>query len=149
MMLLVQLLLRVFGVKTMASIRGVKSLQATLKKMELKAKADNRDVLVGYTASYAIYVHEMTMVNPGKKRTGEKGKGKYWDPQGKAGPKFLEEPMRENINVLADIIKTTYKRTGRMDLALKAAGLRLQRESMLRVPVDTGNLKASAFTRYA
>ena len=31
--------------------------------------------------------------------------------------------------------------------ALLQAGLRLQRESQLLVPVDTGALKASAFTR--
>ena len=31
--------------------------------------------------------------------------------------------------------------------ALLAAGLRLQRESQARVPVDSGNLKASAYTR--
>ena len=31
--------------------------------------------------------------------------------------------------------------------ALLAAGLRLQRESQMLVPIDTGNLRASAFTR--
>lgn len=49
------------------------------------------EVTVGYSAPYAIYVHEnMQMKLKGKPRPS--GKGNYWDPNGR--PKFLEEPSR-------------------------------------------------------
>lgn len=61
--------------------------------------------------------------------------------------------MSRAPNVLGlDQLKLNLKKR-RADLApavargLKLAGLVLQRESQLIVPVDTGNLKASAFTR--
>lgn len=76
----------------------------------LKASAFTRllpyqepEVIVGFTAAYAIYVHEMRMVNAGKPRTSGTGKGNYWDPQNRAQPKFLEEPFREMQD---DILKT-------------------------------------------
>ena len=37
--------------------------------------------------------------------------------------------------------------TGSLEKGLVLAGLRLQRDSQKLVPVDTGNLKGSAFTR--
>lgn len=50
-------------------------------------------VTVGYTASYAIFVHEnVEMAWRGRPRIS--GKGKYWDPQGIGQSKFLEEPAR-------------------------------------------------------
>lgn len=47
---------------------------------------------VGYSAFYALYVHEAAMVLKGQPRPG--GRGRYWDPQGRAQAKFLEEPAR-------------------------------------------------------
>jgi len=50
-------------------------------------------VRVGYTAFYALYVHEaVAMKLKGLPRG--KGRGFFWDPQGKAQAKFLEEPAR-------------------------------------------------------
>jgi len=63
------------------------------------------EVDVGYTALYAIYVHEAV----GMKLKGlprPKGRGKYWDPQGRAQAKFLEEPARRLGPKLVGIIKT-------------------------------------------
>ena len=67
-------------------------------------------VVVGYTASYAVFVHEASMVLKGELRprnqvvrssptggTHKRGpgyRGHYWDPQGKGQSKFLEEPAR-------------------------------------------------------
>jgi hypothetical protein len=52
-------------------------------------------VEVGYTASYALYVHEAVgMKLKGLPRTGPGAKGSYWDPQGQGQAKFLEEPAR-------------------------------------------------------
>ena len=63
-------------------------------------------VTVGYTANYAIFVHEAVgMVLKGQKRTGDKAKGKYWDPQGRAQAKFLEEPSRRLRVQMRAIIK--------------------------------------------
>lgn len=48
---------------------------------------------VGFTASYAVFVHEnVGMVGKGKPRPS--GKGNYWDPQPQATAKFLEIPVR-------------------------------------------------------
>ena len=65
-------------------------------------------VSVGYTASYAIYVHEAVgMVLKGQPRPG--GRGRYWDPQGKAQAKFLEEPSRRLAPELMRIIQEAAK----------------------------------------
>lgn len=61
------------------------------------------EVHVGYTAAYAIYVHE----NVEMKLKGEPrphGRGRYWDPQGRGQSKFLEEPARRLIPELRSII---------------------------------------------
>jgi hypothetical protein len=97
-------------------LRGALVLQRESQKMvpvdtgNLKASAFTRyellrgepSYLIGYTASYALFVHEaIGMKLKGEKRQpyyidGQKrgGKGRYWDPQGQSGPKFLEGPAR-------------------------------------------------------
>lgn len=66
-------------------------------------------VTVGYTAEYAPHVHEMPgrlKGQPRPPRPGSKaGRGKYWDPQGKASPKFLERAVSENEDKILIIIK--------------------------------------------
>lgn len=98
--------------------------------MKVAAKIDE-DVVVGYTASYAIYVHENLEARhkPGKQA------------------KFLEEPARTLQPVMIQIVVRAMKRGVGLLAALLLAGLRLQRASQKIVPVDTGNLKNSAFTR--
>ena len=65
-------------------------------------------VNVGYTASYALYVHEAVgMVLKGQPRP--KGRGFYWDPQGRAQAKFLEEPARRIAKELKAIIAKEVK----------------------------------------
>lgn len=64
--------------------------------------------IVGYTAIYAPWVHEMPGTLKGKPRPKKPGssadRGKFWDPQGKAEPKFLEKAAFENIpHILEDI----------------------------------------------
>jgi hypothetical protein len=61
-------------------------------------------VTVGFTAFYAVYVHEAVgMVLKGQPRP--QGRGLYWDPQGKAQAKFLEEPARTMAPELLQIIR--------------------------------------------
>lgn len=66
------------------------------------------EVETGYTAEYALWVHEMTdMKLKGKKRSG--GKGRYWDPQGRAHAKFLEQPFRENGPITHQTVRDRIK----------------------------------------
>jgi len=138
----------------MAKIEGVRKLQAEFKNLIAEAKAKKNakpSVIVGYTAAYAVYVHEnIEMKGKGQPRPKKKGGGSggsYWDPQGRAQSKFLETPARTLQPELAKIIRDVTRSTGSLQEALEVAGLRLQRESQRLVPVDSGNLKASAFMR--
>jgi hypothetical protein len=129
----------------MARIENVEAVKKQLKQMHKEATSES--VIVGYTANYALYVHENTeMKLKGQKRQ-PPGKGKYWDPQGRAQSKFLATPARELQDEIGAAIVKTYDRTRMMGKSLLVGGLYLQRESQKLVPVDTGNLKASAFTR--
>ncbi len=144
---------------------GAKRVIATLGKLRTDSKRQNNVIVqVGYTASYALFVHEApgTLLGKGVKRTawftdsqGRKRrtgitdghKGKYWDPQGVARPKFLEAPFRENRDEIVAIVRSESARTKSLTKGLMIAGLFLQRKSQQAVPVEHGNLKASAFTR--
>jgi hypothetical protein len=138
----------------MARIEGAKELQAKFKKRIVRAERDHRvAVLVGYyNAKYALYVHEnREMKWKGRERMGRRPdgsarKGKYWDPQGKGQSQYLIQPYREKINQIRKIYRTIYSRTKDLALGLVIAGQFLQRESQQLVPVDSGNLKGSAFT---
>lgn len=114
----------------MPRIEGLSGLLADLKAAEKKAGEANVSVIVGYTQSYAIYVHEDLEAQ---------------HPVGQA--KFLEQPARELSTELGAQIGEGVAKGMTMEQSLLVAGLRLQRESQQLVPVDTGALKNSAFTR--
>lgn len=61
--------------------------------------------------------------------------------------KFLEQPMRELRGEMQMIIKNTLRAGHSLRQAVTTALLFLQAESQELVPVDTGVLKGSAFTR--
>lgn len=66
-------------------------------------------VHVGYTAEYAIYVHEArAMKLRGQPRP--KKRGKYWDPQSTARAAFLEEPIQTMRGELVRVIESEMKR---------------------------------------
>ncbi len=114
-------------------IEGVQSLIAKLRARAAAAtKANDVSAVVGYSTAYAIHVHENL---------------EAFHKNGQA--KYLEEPARTLTadGTLSDIITSTVARGGTLAQGLLLAGLRLQRESQLLVPVDTGRLKNSAFTR--
>jgi len=104
------------------------------KRFESGKGAPSESVIVGYTANYALPVHEI----PPEVATHTVGQWKY-----------LETPARNlaNDGTLSNIVKTAMQQGTKMQQALYLAGLRIQRESQRMVPVDTGNLKGSAFTR--
>ena len=84
-------------------------------------------IVVGYSQSYALEVHERTDVNH---RVGQ--------------AKYLEEAARVNEPNVKNMIRKA--RNEKLADTLLKAGLLIQRESQLLVPVDTSALKASAFT---
>lgn len=78
----------------------------------LEGEGLDAQVAVGYTAGYALYVHEAVgMKLKGKPRRagtrpGGKGwLGRYWDPQGRAQPKFLQAPADEMTGELREIVR--------------------------------------------
>lgn len=88
---------------------------------------DKVSVVVGYSQSYALEVHERTDVSH------KVGQSKY-----------LETAARSNERDIVNTLRKSPKEKFAENL-LKA-GLLIQRESQNLVPVDTSALKASAFT---
>ena len=131
-------------------IIGAKRVIATLARLRTDSKRQNNVIVqVGYTANYALFVHEAPGTLLGKKiprRPSPPHQGNVWDPEGVARPKFLEAPFRENRDEIVAIARKEAARTKSLTKGLIVAGLFLQRKSQQVVPVDTGNLRASAFT---
>ena len=142
-------------------VTGVKSLLRKLEKLERESKRkDNGNVIVGYAASYALRVHEDAKAEARrrlvvKKKRFKKVKGKKrrkmvlvekTGRQRKQQWKFLEQPARELSGEMALIVVRAVKRGVPLVKALILAGLHLQRASQEIVPIDTGNLRGSAFT---
>lgn len=98
-----------------------------LKKYCQDNKSENIVVVVGYSQSYALEVHERTDV---KRRVGQ--------------PKFLETAARSLEPTIRNMIRRA-PREGLAEVMLRA-GLLIQRESQKLTPVDTSALRASAFT---
>jgi len=114
------------------NIKGVAKLLPKLKKLEMEVKAQNgATVVVGFTQSYALYVHENL---------------EAYHRVGSA--KFLEGAANQLQSTLRRIIDSVVLQTNDLRKALLTAGLRLQREAQKLTPVDTGALKASAFTDF-
>lgn len=130
-------------------IKGLTTLIGQLRDRAARSmKEDDVSVIVGYTAAYALYVHERIEMKWQGLPRHKPGKGLYWDPQRRAQAKFLETPARQYQDRIGEIVRQVLSKKGStLSKALLMGGLFLQRQSMLLVPVDTGNLKASAFTR--
>lgn len=58
---------------------------------------------VGYSANYAVYVHEAKGTLKGKPRPLSQGGGNYWDPAGE--PQFLKKAGDETRNAIDAVIK--------------------------------------------
>mgnify|MGYP006275049749 CR=1 FL=1 len=119
--------------KVQAIVQGKQSTLNSIKNAVKGFLGFKKDpvVKVGYTAEYAIYVHENLEAH---------------HPNG-GQAKYLEQPARELRDQLVTIIGEAVKRKATLEQGLLIAGLHLQGESQKLVPVDTGNLRASAFTR--
>lgn len=131
----------------MPRLSNFRQLKDKLNKLMVQSRTGSKHTKVGYSAPYAMAVHEKVgMVLKGVPRPKPK-KGKYWDPQGRAQAKFLEEPSRRLKNELKEFIREQLRKGIKLDIALYRAGLRLLRASQLLVPVDTGILKSSGYVK--
>lgn len=121
----------------MAEITGLKKvLKMIADKKKIIGDNPNPEVTVGYTQNYALYVHENLELSETEKN---KKAGR--------GAKYLEEPYRLFQSQMVRMVKDALKNKVPLSKALLKAGLFLQRESQKRVPIATGALRASAFTK--
>jgi len=115
----------------MVAVTGLTEVQRAQDKLLTQARRDGKVVVaVGYTAAYALYVHEDLEA---KHSEGQQAK-------------FLEQPARNHEKDIGNTVAKVTKSTGSLEQGLLAGGMLLQRLSQQIVPVDTGNLKGSAFT---
>lgn len=141
----------------MAKVEGLSKLLEGLAKRASRAKAAvNVEVTVGYSAPYALFVHEdVEMVLLGKPRPS--GIGGYWDAfSGRGNAKFLEGPARRLRRELCETVKAVIKRGSKglhtypeelIGDGLKAAGELLLSESRKEVPYEYGDLYNSGFVK--
>ncbi len=69
-------------------------------------------VAVGYTAAYALYVHELVQMKLKGQPRRAPSKGNYWDPPGRGQAKFLEEPMRRLMPNMKEVIRKEIVKQG-------------------------------------
>lgn len=102
-----------------------------LRKRRAKAGLDGLSkVSVGYSAPYAVPVHERMDV---------------FHPVGQA--KFLDQPIRTEAKPMARIVTARLRARETLVSAQLAAAKHLMSVSLRLVPVDTGYLKDSWFIR--
>ncbi len=112
------------------NLEGDGAILREITALAAKVKNPNVRLVVGYEAEYAVWVHERLDV---------------YHENGQA--KFLEQPARQFAAALGKYVAKRMREGATLDVALLEAGMKLQAESQKLVPVDTGNLRASAFTK--
>ena len=116
-------------IKTHISVEGLKQIVDKLTALKQQSEIDDDlDIVVGYAADHATYVHEINA---------NYNNGKQW--------KYLETPYRELRGQFAKNIVQSYKRTRSIRSGLSKSAKQLYQASQDIVPVDTGELKASGF----
>jgi len=135
-------------------VTGLSSLVQKLKdKVTASVKGDNTSVIVGFSTGYAVFVHENLEALHGAAYNAayadQIASGAMHDRGPRQQAKYLEQPARElnNNGELRRILTEGYKRGLNLEQCLMLCGLRIQRESQNLVPVDTGLLRSSAFTK--
>ena len=68
---------------------------------------DRSIAVIGFTAKYAPFVHEMPMKLKGQPRTGKNSKGVYWQD---GENKFLEKAVVQNVRQIIDIVAKNARR---------------------------------------
>ena len=155
-------------------VEGLKNLQNKMQQEVNKRLASpnataGKSVVVGYTAAYAVYVHEnleaahgtaynakyAAEISQGQmvNKKGRVVKKKGWKGRTSRGPeqqaKFLEQPARElsNSGELSQDVVNAMRAGSKLQDAVLVAAEHIQQDSQQLVPVDTGNLRGSAFVQ--
>lgn len=114
----------------MAKVSGLNRIIKLLERLRKQSKTKYRaSVTVGFTQSYALPVHEMVMW---KHRVGQ--------------AKYLTVPLQAMKSQLRIDAISMITGGAKVSTALLVLGLQVQRAAQKLTPVDTGALKASAFT---
>lgn len=114
----------------MVQIEGLSNVQRMLARSRRKyAEANTASVTVGFTQTYALIVHEDLNARH------DVGQAKY-----------LEDPLRTNARQIGETVVAGLALGASFTDALMLGGLLLQGLAQDLTPVDTGALKASAFT---
>lgn len=95
-----------------------------------KDQIKRSEVTVGFSAEYAVYVHEMLHL---------------FHPVGQA--KFLEDAMKTEAPALREIIRSALRSGKTLGEAQLLAGQHLLARAKELCPVDTGHLRDSGFVR--
>lgn len=109
----------------MAKLIGAEKVHLALRIVAKKLDGQKGSVYFGYSQPYARRQHETH----------------------KTQAKFLERPfrrMKSSGRLKLEVIES-YRTTGKMQPALKAAAQQILEESQIDVPVETGALRASSF----
>jgi hypothetical protein len=109
----------------------IKLLQDRAKRLTIAGNKPKHSVIVGYTADYAIYVHE--------------NKKAYHKPPTSA--KFLEIPFREMQPKVSILVKEGLKHGMDIPTILLTLGNQLLRASLILCPIETGALRGSGFCK--
>jgi hypothetical protein len=110
---------------------GFSKLLTEVRERRAKAGKDSKsEVIVGYSAPYAVYVHERLDLK---------------HPNGQA--KFLETPIRTERAEMDAITRKALQGRKTLKEAHLLAAQYLLKKSQELVPVATGALKASGFVR--
>lgn len=111
------------------TVEGIPKLKEKLNQ-HAKKLGGQEGVTVGFTQSYAMHVHEDLMAQHKEGKTA----------------KYLLKAARMIWPLVPKIVTKIVLEGHTITKGLIVAGLRIQREAQLIVPIDTGALRASAYT---
>jgi len=147
----------------MAEVKGVTQLLKKLKGLEdqifsnRSVKHRGREVRVGYSAPHAVFVHEMIKGAPNPPRHDAQRRAMFAsinerEARGHVSwavgqPKFLEQPARQYQKQMGRIVVKALKGKKTLIEALTEAAEFLKERSQELCPVDTGELKKSAYVK--
>lgn len=108
----------------------LESVLSEFRKRRRNTADKKAETKVGYSAPYALAVHERLDV---------------YHPIGQA--KYLEQPMRTEEKPMRDIIRSRLRARESLKAAQLEAAKHLMKVSLNLTPIDTGKLRASWFIK--
>lgn len=105
-----------------------------------RRKGGSAEASVVFKAPYAGAVHGLWRMKL-KGRPRKSGRGKYWDPQGKATAGFLTKAVAELSNKIGGTIVRTLKRGLHLWQGLEQHAIKVMKLAQKKTPVETGRLQ--------